>query len=162
MYDLHLGVFFGMWTQLHNYMFKLICTCVNIHLRVNIHLLRPDVKLLSQYMYFWSCEHAANIHTYANLCFPLISSKICSKNNIFLCQIEKYFFHSLFRTNMALRIKFHTHYVFTKVLIFSYNNAQIHPNVTVQYLKSIPFVQKAWKNVRSYFGCRQKSVVFLN
>ena len=31
------------------------------------------------------------------------------------------------------------------MLIFSYNNAQIHPNVTVQYLKSIPFVQKEWK-----------------
>ena len=30
------------------------------------------------------------------------------------------------------------------MLIFSYNNAQIHPNVTVQYLKSITFVQKAW------------------
>ena len=34
---------------------------------------------------------------------------------------------------------------FTKILIFSYNNAEIHPNVTVQYLKSISFVQKAWK-----------------
>ena len=33
----------------------------------------------------------------------------------------------------------------TKILIFIYNNAQIHPNVTVQYLKSIPFVQKACK-----------------
>ena len=29
--------------------------------------------------------------------------------------------------------------------MFSYNNAQIHPNITVQYLKSIPFVQKACK-----------------
>ena len=46
---------------------------------------------------------------------------------------------------MALIIKSHAHYVFTKILIFSYNNAQIHPNVTVQYLKSICFVQKAWK-----------------
>ena len=44
---------------------------------------------------------------------------------------------------MTLRIKFHAHYVFTKMLIFGYNNAQIHPNDTVQYLKSIPFVQKA-------------------
>ena len=42
-------------------------------------------------------------------------------------------------------IKSNAHYVFTKILIFSYNNAQIHPNVTVQYLKSISFVQKAWK-----------------
>ena len=31
------------------------------------------------------------------------------------------------------------------MLIFSYNNAQIHSNVTVQYFKSIPFVQKARK-----------------
>ena len=31
------------------------------------------------------------------------------------------------------------------MLIFSYNNAQIHPNVTVQHLKSIPFVQTARK-----------------
>ena len=33
------------------------------------------------------------------------------------------------------------------MLILIYNNAQIlvHPNVTVQYLKSIPFVAKAWK-----------------
>ena len=31
------------------------------------------------------------------------------------------------------------------MLIFSYNNAQIHPNVTVQYLKRIIFVQKARK-----------------
>ena len=51
--------------------------------------------------------------------------------------------HSHFKPNTALTIKFHAHYVFTKILLFSYNNAQIHPNVTVQYLKSIPFVQKA-------------------
>ena len=44
---------------------------------------------------------------------------------------------------MALRINFHAHYVFTKMLIFSFNNAQIFPNVTVQHLKSIPFAQKA-------------------
>ena len=31
------------------------------------------------------------------------------------------------------------------MFIFSYNNEQIHPNVTVQYLKSILFVQKTWK-----------------
>ena len=99
-------------------------------------------------MYFWSCEHAANIHTYANVSFPLISSKIGSKNKIFLCLIEiiilhLYFNHSHFRTNTALRIEFHTHCVFFLMLIFSYNNAQIHPNVTVQYLRSIPLVQKA-------------------
>ena len=91
-------------------------------------------------MYFWSCERAANIHPYANVSFPLISSKIGSKNKIF---VFKYFNHSHFRTNMALRIKFHAQYVFTKMLIFSYNNKQIHPYVSLQYLKSIPFVQKA-------------------
>ena len=36
-------------------------------------------------MYFWSCERAANIHTYANVSFPLISSEIGSKNKIILC-----------------------------------------------------------------------------
>ena len=96
-------------------------------------------------MYFWPCERAANIHPYANVNFPLNSSTIGSNNSIFLCLIEKYFNHSHFSTNTALRIKFNAHYVFTKILIFSYNNAQIHPKVTVQYLKSIPFVQKAWK-----------------
>ena len=55
-----------------------------------------------------------------------------------------YFIHSPFKTNTALIIKFHAYYVFTKILIFIYNNAQIHPNVAVQYLKIIPFVQKAW------------------
>ena len=30
-------------------------------------------------MYFWSCKRAANIHMYANVSFPLISSKIGSK-----------------------------------------------------------------------------------
>ena len=94
-------------------------------------------------MYFWSSERAANIHTYANLSFSLISSKIGSKNNNIFVLNEKYFNHSHFRTNTAFRIEFHAHYVFTKMLIFSYNTAQMHPNVTVQYLKSIPFVQKA-------------------
>ena len=32
-----------------------------------------------------------------------------------------------------------------KMLIFSYYNAQMHPYVTVQNFKSIPFVQKARK-----------------
>ena len=40
-------------------------------------------------MYFWSCERAANIHPYANISFPLISSKIGSKNKIFLCLNRK-------------------------------------------------------------------------
>ena len=36
-------------------------------------------------MYFWSCERAANKHTYANVGYPLISSEIGSKNKIILC-----------------------------------------------------------------------------
>ena len=35
-------------------------------------------------MYFWSCERAANIHTDANVRFPLISNEIGSKNEILL------------------------------------------------------------------------------
>ena len=91
-------------------------------------------------MYFWSCERAANIHTYVNVSLPLISSKISNKKIYISVKSKKYFNHSNFMTNMALKMKFHAHYVFTKILIFRYNNAQIHPNVTVQYLKSIPFV----------------------
>ena len=94
-------------------------------------------------MYFWSCERAANIHPYANVSFPLFQVKVEIKIKYFCVEIEKYFNHSHFRTNTALRIKVHAHYVFTKMLIFSYNNVQIHPNVTVQYLKSITFVHKA-------------------
>ena len=56
---------------------------------------------------------------------------------------KKYFNHSHLKTNAALRINFHAHYIFTKISMFIYNNVQIHPNVTVQHLKSIPFVQKA-------------------
>ena len=63
----------------------------------------------------------------------------------FCVKSKKYLNHSYFETNTALRIKFKAHYIFTKILIFIYNNAQIHPNVTVQYLKSTPFVQNAWK-----------------
>ena len=52
---------------------------------------------------------------------------------MFVLNQNKNFNHLHFRTNTALRIKLHQHYVFTKILIFSYNNTQIHPNVTVQY-----------------------------
>ena len=97
-------------------------------------------------MYFWSCERAVNIQTYANVSFPFISSKIGSKNKIFLC-LNRKSLHSYCRTNTVLRInlKFHAEYVFTNMLIFSFNNVHMHPNVTVQHLKSIPFVQKALK-----------------
>ena len=63
----------------------------------------------------------------------------------FCVKSKKYFNRSHLKTNTALRISFHAHYIFTKIFIFIYNNAPIHPNVTVQYLKSIPFVQKACK-----------------
>ena len=82
-------------------------------------------------MYFWSCERAANIHTYANVRFPLISIfqvKLAVRMKYFCVKSKKYFNHSHFKTNTALRIKFHAYYVFTKILIFIYNNAQIHPN----------------------------------
>ena len=71
--------------------------------------------------------------------------KLAVRIKLFFVKSKKYFIHSHLKTNTALIIKFHAHYVFTKILIFSYNNAQMHPYVTVQYLKSIPFVQKAWK-----------------
>ena len=114
--------------------------------RVNIPLLRQTrCKFSFTYMYFWLCEHAANIHTYANVSFPLISCEIGSKIKYFCVKSKKHLNHSHFKTNMALIMKFQAHYDFTKILIISYNNAQIHPNVTVQYLKSIPFVPKAYK-----------------
>ena len=95
-------------------------------------------------MYFWSCERAANIHPYANVSFPLITSKIGSKFCVCVCvYIEKYYNHSHFRTNTALRIEFHAHNFFTKMLIFSYNNE----------LKKYPFCPESMKHVRSYFGC---------
>ena len=145
---------------------KILCTRVYIwacernciYVKVNLHTYKYtpaqtrcifaftyNLCILYIYSYvFWSCERAANIHTYANVSFPLISSKIGIKNKMFLCLNRKILLnHSHFRTIPALGIKFHAHYVFTKIVIFIYNNAQIHPNVTVQYLKSIPFVQKA-------------------
>ena len=61
----------------------------------------------------------------------------------YLCIKSKtHFDHSHFRTKTAPKIQLHEHYVFTKTFIFSYNNAQINRNATVQYLKSITFVQK--------------------
>ena len=36
-------------------------------------------------MLFWSCERAANLHTYANVSFPFILSITDSKNKIFFC-----------------------------------------------------------------------------
>ena len=71
--------------------------------------------------------------------------KLAVRIKYFCVKSKKYFNHSHFKTNTALRINFHAHYIYTKISIFVYNNAQIHPNVTVQHLKSIPFVQKACK-----------------
>ena len=75
--------------------------------------------------------------------FLLFWVKLAVRVKYFCVKSKKYFNHSHFKTNTALTI--HAHNIFTKILIFIYNNAQIHPNVTVQHLKSIPFVQKAWK-----------------
>ena len=106
---------------------KLIRTCVNIH-RLGI----PDLNLLLHICIFTQ--------------YHIISIKIGSQKKIVfvLNRKNKSFNHSHFMTNTALWIKFHARYVFINILIFSYY-AQIHPNVTVQYLKSIPIVQKAWK-----------------
>ena len=115
-------------------------------------------------MYFWLCERAANIHTCANVSFPLISCKIGSKIKYFCVKSKKkkqHLNHSHFKTNMALRMKFQAHYDFTKILIISYNNAQIYPNVTVQYLKRYPFCPESMKNVRSYFGFPIKISILL-
>ena len=71
--------------------------------------------------------------------------KLAVRIKYFCFKSKKYFNHSHFKTNTALRIKFHALYIFSKILKFFYINAQIHPYVTVQHLKSIPFVQKAWK-----------------
>ena len=92
-------------------------------------------------MYFWSCERAANIHTYANLSFPLILSEIGSKSKIFCVKSKNTLIIHILRQYGTKNQ--YAHNIFTKILIFIYNNAQIHPNVTVQHLKSIPFVQKA-------------------
>ena len=43
MYNLHSRCVFG---YVNAYMKKLICTCVNVHSLVNIHMLRPDVLLV--------------------------------------------------------------------------------------------------------------------
>ena len=101
------------------------------------------------YMYFihiciFGHVNAQQVYTRMQMkLFLLFKVKLAVRMNYFCVKSKKYFIHSHFKTNTALRIKFHAHNVFTKILIFIYNNAQIHPNVTVQCLKSIPFVQKA-------------------
>ena len=151
---MYTGVFLGMWTH--------------IYVKVNLHMYTPCKYTPAQtsihtciymyvfytYMYFLSCERAANIHTYANVLFQV---KLAVRIKYFYVKSKKYFNHSHLKTNTALRINFHAHYVFTKILIFIYNNAQIHPNLTVQ-----SFCLESMKTVRSYFGFQQKSVVFSN
>ena len=84
------------------------------------------------YMYFGHMHvNAQQIYTrniyYANVISPLISRIIGSKNQI---SKNTLIINSHFRTNTALRIKLYEHYIFTKILIFSYNNVQTHPNIT--------------------------------
>ena len=99
------------------------------------------------YMYFGPCERAANIHMYENVrFFSLISCKFGSTNKILLFLDRKLLSSFTFWKNAALKIKFHAHNVLQKYWYSAiYNNAQIHPNDTVQYLKCIPSVQKAWQ-----------------
>ena len=71
--------------------------------------------------------------------------KIGIKNKIFLCLHQSkntLIIHILDKHSTKNQVS-RKLFFFYKMLIFSYNNAQIHPNVTVQYLKSITFVQKA-------------------
>ena len=114
------------------------CECNCIDVKVNLHMCKythaqTRCKFAFTYMYFWSCECAANIHMYANVSFLLFQVKFAVRIKYFCVKSKKYFNHSHFKTNTALIIKFHAHYVFTKILIFSYNNAQIHPNVTIYH-----------------------------
>ena len=98
------------------------------------------------YMYFihiciFGHVNAQQIYTRMQMeVFLLFQVKLTVRIKYFCVKLKKYFNHSHFKTNTALRIKFHANYVFTKILISVYNNAQIHSNVTVQYLKIIPFV----------------------
>ena len=70
MYNLHPGIFLHGHVNANAYKINLICTYVNTHL-----LDRPDANLLLHnymivfftYMYFWSSEWAANIHTYMQM-----------------------------------------------------------------------------------------------
>ena len=91
--------------KLHVYIYVFwACERNCIYVKVNLHMCKykPPCKYTPAqtrcifafafaYMYFihicifWSCERAANIHTYANLSFPLISSKIDSNNKNTLC-----------------------------------------------------------------------------
>ena len=63
---------------------------------------------------FWSCKRAQNLHTYANVNFPLISSKIGKKRNIFVLNQKINFNHSHFITNTTLRIELHTYMILRK------------------------------------------------
>ena len=129
---------------------------------VNIHLLRPGVYLHLHicifYMYVFLVMWTRSKYTHVCKC-KFIKVKLAVRIKYFCVISKKYFNHSHFKTNTALRINFHAHYIFTKILIFIYNNAQIHPNFTVRYLKSIPFVQKACKTCvhTSVSGKKQSS-----
>ena len=133
-----------------------------IYAKVNLHMCKytPPCKYTPAqtrcifafaYMYFlhvciFGHVNAQQIYTRMQMqVFLLFQVKLAVRIKYFCVKSKKYFIHLHFKTNTALRIKFHAHYVFTKILIFSYTNAQIHHNVTMQYLKNIPFVQKAWK-----------------
>ena len=62
------------------------------------------------HMYFGHVN-AQQIYTRMQILFQV---KLAVKIKICLCFIEKYFNHSLFRTNTAFRIKFYALYIFFK------------------------------------------------
>ena len=82
-YNLHPGVFLGN-AKANLHMCKYTPPCKYMYSPAQTRCIFC-IYVFFTYMYFWICERAANIHTYANVSFPLISSKIGSKNKIFLC-----------------------------------------------------------------------------
>ena len=56
---------------------------MQIYTSVNIYTCSDQVYICIYMYVFWSFECAANIHTYTNVSFPLISSENGSKNKIF-------------------------------------------------------------------------------
>ena len=78
----------------------------------------------------------------------------------FCDKLKKYFNHSHFKTNTALRIKFHAHYIFTKILIFIYNNAYKKYPFCIESMKTCVHTSVSNKNQSSFqtkgFGLVQK------
>ena len=83
-------------------------------------------------MIFGHVNARKNYSHMLNVIFPLISSKIGRiRKNTLIILILGQIRHQQFSCMNIM---------FDKKLIVSYKNARIHPNVTVQYLKSISFI----------------------